>query len=649
MIQNEEIEINIKVNNCLSSGYIQPSWSCLPLGSENLFSIDILKEGIILKSLQMLTKSYYIIGRNKTVCDITLTNPTISRVHCVLQYNEKGELFIYDMNTCYGTFLNGEKIVPRNYIQLKDGDVFKVAHSKKLFILNGPKLNESKINKNENEVYIENVSLLMQNKTVVNNESFWGIDNYEDEIYEYQAKEDEVEKENEMFDNGDIQEDLNKIKNKEELNDKQKELISLIEKVIYERDKVLALKDKLKSEIEDEREHDKVKKMNKKNIWLSKKVLELKNKIVSLGNKLKDSIKKHDESKSKFNKMKLKECDDGSSDDEYYDRTKQNESLNTNENEDTQEKHYEQLKSKLEFLIQQRNKLKDIVNKNKQSTLDSLDLFLINQNVNDNNETISSQKSISLQEQLELLNKEIKKNEELLNYISPFAFNSNKKQQHVFLKPFSYKTKPTPKNKVTQNKYTNSVVNGMKYLQEIQKQKQNADIPIKENDNDTNTLQLNIESNKNNNDTNNKCIDELPNDKETIYTTKSLFKEIASNLGNQNFSLDKYPKIQAATKLRELNKKTKRPQIELPDEKEYLSSLTKTNTNTNIQPKTDITNINNTHINTTTINEYNNNIQTPETQIDIFSLKDSSKWKEISLTSSSSFSKYNINNSLDDE
>jgi hypothetical protein len=189
----------------------------------------------------------------------------------------------------------------------------------------------------------------------------------------------------------------------------------------------------------------------------------------------------------------------------------------------------------------------------------------------------------------------------------------------------------------------------MKYLQEIQKQKQNADISIKENDNDTNTLQLNIESNNNNNDTNNKCIDELPNDKETIYTTKSLFKEIASNLGNQNFSLDKYPKIQAATKLRELNKKTKRPQIELPDEKEYLSSLTKTNTNTNIQSKTDITNINNTHINTTTINEYNNDIQAPETQIDIFSLKDSSKWKEISLISSSSFSKYNINNSLDDE
>ena len=179
----------------------------------------------------------------------------------------------------------------------------------------------------------------------------------------------------------------------------------------------------------------------------------------------------------------------------------------------------------------------------------------------------------------------------------------------------------------------------MKYLQEIQKQKQNADIPIKEND--SNTLQLNIE---NNNNEINKYIDDSTSEKETIYTTKSLFKEIASNLGNQNFSLDKYPKIQAATKLRELNKKTKRPQIELPDEKEYLSSFTKTNDNKNIQNKNDI-NTNKTHI---AIQEYND-IQNPETQIDIFSLKDSSKWKEISLTSSSSFSKYNINNSLDDE
>ena len=129
----EEVLIDIKpiIENNSNIAYILPSWANKSNKINNPYSIDIWKEGITIKSFSLSVKSFFIIGRNKSLCDITLTNPTISRTHCVLQYRNNESLFIYDLNSVYGTFINGEKINPLKYYQLKSGDIFKLGNSKK--------------------------------------------------------------------------------------------------------------------------------------------------------------------------------------------------------------------------------------------------------------------------------------------------------------------------------------------------------------------------------------------------------------------------------------------------------------------------------------------------------------------------------------
>jgi pSer/pThr/pTyr-binding forkhead associated (FHA) protein len=134
----EEVLIDIKpiIENNSNIAYILPSWANKSNKINNPYSIDIWKEGITIKSFSLSVKSFFIIGRNKSLCDITLTNPTISRTHCVLQYQNNESLFLYDLNSVYGTFINGEKINPLKYYKLKSGDIFKLRNSKKMFILN---------------------------------------------------------------------------------------------------------------------------------------------------------------------------------------------------------------------------------------------------------------------------------------------------------------------------------------------------------------------------------------------------------------------------------------------------------------------------------------------------------------------------------
>ena len=86
---------------------------------------------------------------------------------------------------------------------------------------------------------------LMKKEIGFNNESNWGIEDYDEEIAQYQEKEDIDEENNNNID------DIREIKERKDLTDKQREYILKIEELIDERDDILAQKDKLKYELED--------------------------------------------------------------------------------------------------------------------------------------------------------------------------------------------------------------------------------------------------------------------------------------------------------------------------------------------------------------------------------------------------------------
>ena len=93
--------------------------------------------------------SAFLMGSNSRICDLPIHHPSISKQHCVFQYRavnrkirgvEKKVVlpFIYDLNSTNGTFLNGDKIKPKRYYELKEKDNLQFGLSQREYIfING--------------------------------------------------------------------------------------------------------------------------------------------------------------------------------------------------------------------------------------------------------------------------------------------------------------------------------------------------------------------------------------------------------------------------------------------------------------------------------------------------------------------------------
>lgn len=120
--------------------YKEPSWGGEPTAD---YKMEVLKSGVILQTIDMGDRSFYVIGRLPT-CDVSLAHPTISRYHAILQYrgvddekHSKG-FYLYDLGSTHGTFWNGCKIRPNTYVKLCGGHMIRFGCSQRKFILQTP-------------------------------------------------------------------------------------------------------------------------------------------------------------------------------------------------------------------------------------------------------------------------------------------------------------------------------------------------------------------------------------------------------------------------------------------------------------------------------------------------------------------------------
>ncbi|XP_044756683.1 kanadaptin [Coccinella septempunctata] len=143
---NEEVikvENTPQKNDTFSNQYKEPLWSGLPKPSSQNYYFEILKDGSIIDTVNLMGKSYWLFGRLAN-CDIPMQHPTISRYHAVLQYrSEPSEtdgagFYIYDLDSTHGTFLNKNKLRPRVYVRIQVGHILKLGCSTRSYLLNGP-------------------------------------------------------------------------------------------------------------------------------------------------------------------------------------------------------------------------------------------------------------------------------------------------------------------------------------------------------------------------------------------------------------------------------------------------------------------------------------------------------------------------------
>lgn len=106
---------------------------------EELYSLEVLKNGCIVLIIDFISKFFYVFGRFLN-CDVSLEYFFVFRYYVVIQYkmsdilnSEKG-FYIYDFGSMYGIIVNKLLFEFRCYYCLCVGYVFKFGGSLRLFI-----------------------------------------------------------------------------------------------------------------------------------------------------------------------------------------------------------------------------------------------------------------------------------------------------------------------------------------------------------------------------------------------------------------------------------------------------------------------------------------------------------------------------------
>ncbi|XP_066378158.1 uncharacterized protein [Miscanthus floridulus] len=114
--------------------YSIPEWSTAP---SHPFFLEVLKDGTIVDQLDVSKKGAYMFGRID-LCDFVLEHPTVSRFHAVLQFRNDGKVFLYDLGSTHGSFINKSLIKKKLYTEIHVGDVIRFGQSSRLYIFQGP-------------------------------------------------------------------------------------------------------------------------------------------------------------------------------------------------------------------------------------------------------------------------------------------------------------------------------------------------------------------------------------------------------------------------------------------------------------------------------------------------------------------------------
>ncbi|KAK9475818.1 SMAD/FHA domain-containing protein [Lipomyces japonicus] len=134
-----------KLYKGVSFKYAEPAESRKPDKSYRLY---VFKNSDILDTLVLDQQPAYLFGRDRTVADVPLDHPSCSKQHAVLQYKlvtvEVGFFgekqshispFIYDLGSANGTTVNGKRIKPREYVELKEKDVIEFGLSSREYLI----------------------------------------------------------------------------------------------------------------------------------------------------------------------------------------------------------------------------------------------------------------------------------------------------------------------------------------------------------------------------------------------------------------------------------------------------------------------------------------------------------------------------------
>ena len=124
-----------------NGAYSPPAWSARPTMATEL---EVIKAGVVLENRELVGREYFVLGRqNDPSVHLLLEHPSISRQHAVLQFKKTGQVYLFDLGSTWGSYVNMKRIPSREYVEVVDGDMLKFGESTRTYILIQPGAEEA--------------------------------------------------------------------------------------------------------------------------------------------------------------------------------------------------------------------------------------------------------------------------------------------------------------------------------------------------------------------------------------------------------------------------------------------------------------------------------------------------------------------------
>jgi len=111
-----------------------PSWSRAP--KLDKCALEVMKQNKKIGTISRCSKNKAVIfGRHKNYADVILQHPSISRQHAVILHGKSGNMYVMDLSSSHGTFVNKRKLEGEQREPLSEGDVIRFGASSREYVV----------------------------------------------------------------------------------------------------------------------------------------------------------------------------------------------------------------------------------------------------------------------------------------------------------------------------------------------------------------------------------------------------------------------------------------------------------------------------------------------------------------------------------
>eukprot|EP00316_Scyphosphaera_apsteinii_P020541 CAMPEP_0119321566 /NCGR_PEP_ID=MMETSP1333-20130426/55737_1 /TAXON_ID=418940 /ORGANISM="Scyphosphaera apsteinii, Strain RCC1455" /LENGTH=353 /DNA_ID=CAMNT_0007328569 /DNA_START=165 /DNA_END=1226 /DNA_ORIENTATION=- len=124
-----------------AAGYNPPAWCAKPQTAFGRFLL-VMHGTEMLDTIPICERPFYVAGRSEQ-CELQLNHPSTSRRHAAVLHHPSGDVFIVDLGSVHGTFLDGRRLAPRELAQWGSGISVVFGGSSRSFWLQSDRLHSS--------------------------------------------------------------------------------------------------------------------------------------------------------------------------------------------------------------------------------------------------------------------------------------------------------------------------------------------------------------------------------------------------------------------------------------------------------------------------------------------------------------------------